>query len=98
LSSGRTFLNLPSFQRRINSSSDEHLKSSSPVFNAEDPEKSNRYQNHDYMPPAVKGVKQAHSGSLVLRGGAFHDGAGQNLQKAGTDGIDDYTDQNAYKG
>ena len=49
------------------------------------------------MPPAVKGVQQAHCLFLIVCGTAFHDGAGQNLDQSASQRIDDHSDQNPDK-
>ncbi len=50
------------------------------------------------MPPAIKGMEQAHDARLILGGAALHNGGGQHLDQPSADGIEDGGDQQAPKG
>ena len=68
-----------------------------PVLNAEHGEKQRGQQDDADGSPAVEGVQQAHDRILVVKGAGLHDGAGQHLDQAAADGIEDDADHDADK-
>ena len=52
------------------------------VFDAKKMKKSSRYKHNRHMPPAVKGMQQAHGFLFIFCRTGFHNRTDQNLQQA----------------